>query len=278
MTAEPPTNGPTSTPPDTASARGIVRDALGGFRNLLGLLRSIRVGPQAAGAVIPDVRAACNPMIRALHALLERLPEEAASCREALAAFLLPPAAALDQALGKVGRGPLRARDRLHLERALTRYVPDIEIGYRLLSLLHATRHARSVSIDVAELITQEETLVLASPPATRIVRLSVPSEGAPVVVDPRLAAAILAVAAGMVARQAETEALSLGITIADERCTLRLEGSQLEPRRGVTMLTVLEPVAPTEVCLRAAAMACGCSVTVSERHVELVIPMGSAA
>jgi hypothetical protein len=260
-------NPPPSSVPDTASARGVVRDALGGFQNLLGLLRSMRVGPQAVSAVIPDVHASCAPMIRALQILLSDIPE---ACRDALGSFLMPEANAVERALSKARGRTMRAKDRLQVERALSRAVRGIEIGFRLLALQHASRHVRPVPVDVAELATEEGALVTPSPTATRALKLAVPESGTTVLVDPRLTAAMLALAAGLVRPAGPGGALRLDVTQSGDRVTLRLSACSSPNGKS---FTVLEPVAPTRACLEALATSLDCLMTITPTHVEIAVP-----
>src|SRR6188508_1032261 len=56
--------------PSLAEARATLRDALGALGNLDQLLRSLRVGPKAISAVLPDVLDSCGPAERATRELL----------------------------------------------------------------------------------------------------------------------------------------------------------------------------------------------------------------
>src|SRR5215217_5435988 len=105
---------------DLEAARGTVRNGLAAVGNLWELLKSVRVGPKALRTVLPDVLAACSPVLESLEKLLAAVPTgEGTECADALRNLTLLRVKDLERALVHERRKPLKAAERLSLERVV---------------------------------------------------------------------------------------------------------------------------------------------------------------
>lgn len=154
---------PSSRPPQDGrldAARGALRDALGGLRNLEQLLRSIRVGPKALTAVVPDVYASCDTMRSSADTLLKALQSALAddAAARALAQYVEPRVDELETALGAARRRRMNAKNRLVLEELVTRLSRELDTARELIDLLDASVSGALVRIDVAEVVRETLT------------------------------------------------------------------------------------------------------------------------
>jgi hypothetical protein len=138
-----------------AASRGVLRDALGGVHNLVQLLHSIRVGPKALSAVIPDVHAACEAMRRSVRELLDDLAGELPnpSATGELRQFFGPRIDELERALGRAMHTPINARARLDLEQVLSRLSRELDAGRELVDLLEDAVEGPTVRLSLLEIV-----------------------------------------------------------------------------------------------------------------------------
>ncbi len=153
MSNTPPPRGTGEGP--QAAARGVFRDALGGVHNLVQLLHSIRVGPKALTAVIPDVHAACDAMRRSVRELLDDLGSElpTPSATAELRQFFAPRIDELERALARAMHTPINARARLDLEQVLSRLSRELDAGRELLDLLEDAIEGPTVRLSLLEIV-----------------------------------------------------------------------------------------------------------------------------
>lgn len=215
-TARPPSQPPRDTAMD--EARGTVRDALGSLGNLALLSGSARVGSKAIAGVLPDVLASCAPAREALLTLIEgmrpllpnsRVPDE-------LEAFSLPRLNELEAELtDRVNNHePLRAPDRLGLDRVLGRLSRELDAVQSLLELLEVAEYESPFPFKVQDLLRQR---LPASPsgrrPARRFTaRLSLSEPLPEVLLKPRAFSTLVAAAAELLSDPNGTPGISIAV------------------------------------------------------------------
>lgn len=155
---QPPSWRPASDPSGIEAARGTVRDALGGLRNLEQLLASVRIGPRALSSVLPDSYASCAPLQHAMSELADwaggQRPD-AGPTVEKLRRHSDRHFDELATALGGARKQQMNAKNRLHLEEVLQRTVRDLEAASELLDLLANASLGQAVSLSLREVILE---------------------------------------------------------------------------------------------------------------------------
>jgi hypothetical protein len=246
-------------------ARGCVRDALGSLRNLERLLQSIKVGPRALSSVIPAVHASCGPLLGAVRQLLEGLTPLGAA-PAAVEAYVTPRVVALEKALERAGSAPLNARRRLELESAVARAVAELETGCALVELLERAHTGTGTFVSLLEVARSTHRVPDgASSSGYEQFSVTVVARPAPdVLVDPRVAAELVAIAVRRVASTpgAGRPHLEIGPT-GNARVSIRVSPG---PAEGEP-LVILAPrlIEPTLAAALAAARACGGDFVVGE-------------
>lgn len=258
----PPSSRPyLSRDPALVEARGTLRDALGSVQNLDQLLRSLRVGPKALSAVLPDVHESCTPARKALSRLLRatasRLDDP--SCVKALAEFVEPLFGKLQLAIGRASERPMNARHRLELERTVGDAWPRLDAARALLDLLEESLSAPLIRLKLSELLSEisfkpdrrdDDSAVFAT------------LEGTPgdveLLVQPQVAMSVFSLGINLNAR--DDGRCGIAVRVAPDRsCTVRFkpraEGGQ-ELR-----IAKLELIPPTTTCIDLAASRMGCTV-----------------
>jgi hypothetical protein len=267
MTTERPLNtGLDSSQGDSLStARGILRDALGGLRNLAELLRSRRVAPKSLTAVLPDVVEAFAPMRKATLCLLDALGDAPALApgREALDEFLLPRLALLEEALRDAAPKPMSAATRIRLEELVGKSSFELDAARELLHLLEGSASGRSVLVDPSELVRE----AFANPPSTRrdhdsiCVVMIARHNGLEVDTNPRVAMSLIALGAELVARSPGPGEPLLEIG-PDPRGGCRIEIARGAHASGrLLALTPRGVIEPTLACLHVASRMAGGSL-----------------
>ncbi len=264
------------TPPPTRSggpnsgrveaARGSVRDTLGAVRNLEKLLMSIRVGPKAIASVIPDVHESCGPLKTSFAVLLEavrvRLPEVAQAVND----YVSPRIDELERALGRGRRVPMNAKERLTLERVVTRVASELDEARAQAELLSNAVSGSFTRVAVLELA--RETFKSGEcrdggPPRPVSARLECRQDGE-VLANPRVAVWLIAAAIRLVASQQSGGTT----TVATERRNDGTLAVTVTPGpSGGDTVAVLTPgdAGPLLACAQAAASAIGARFELSE-------------
>lgn len=256
----PPSSRPSSgADPRLDAARGLVRDALGSLRNLEQLLKSIRVGPKALSAVIPDVHASCAPLLGAVRELLgavrEQLPGDRAP--DALEAFIAPRVEALEQALAKGRREPLNAKNRLALEAVVARASSELDAARALMEMLEEALGGPALRVDLLELVRSaaQTSGRTESDEAAVQATLAAPPQGLELLVNPRLATWLLGVGAQLIGGQ-DLPPPHLTLIASGSRCGFRV---QRGPGTGEALSLHARPlIAPTLECARTATLLSG--------------------
>ena len=215
-TARPPSQPPRDTAMD--AARGTVRDALGSLGNLALLSGSAKVGSKAIAGVLPDVLASCGPTREALVTLIEGLRRSLPSPRvpDELETFALPRVDELEAELTfrVSNKEPLRAPDRLGLDRVLGRLSRELDAVQSLLELLEVAAYESPFPFKVADLLRQR---LPASPsgrrPARRFTaRLSLTEPLPEVLLKPRAFSTLVGAAAELLSDPGGSPGISIAV------------------------------------------------------------------
>lgn len=243
-------------------ARGTLRDALGALGNLDQLLRSLRVGPKAISAVLPDVLDSCGPARDAVRELLSQTGLRLGSTTAVteLEHFFTPRFEELQQAMELATRKPMHARHRLELERVVTRLSPELEAGRSLLDLLEGALAAPTIRLKLQELLDQITVAEFAKGTEPLKTTLRGRLEDIELLVQPQVAMMLLTLGANLVVAGHDDRTPELSVeTRSDGGCTIRFQAGSvpgealLLPRQSI--------VPPTFVCVETAATKMGCSV-----------------
>lgn len=230
---------------DVEAARGAVRDILGSLRNLEQLLKSVRVGPRALADIIPDVHSSCRPLLRHVRVIATGIKTINPDCNDALTTFVQPRVLEIEACLSKVGRGMLKAGQRLALEKVITRAGGDLHVALGLADLMLDARQRRTVPLDVDELTRQSASFFRGLASGVRVIpaQLRLESPSLSVQVTPRPALGLLAVAVSLAARK--------GAQVTVETAPGGVAFSIVEAAvgRGQLDFVVPLPIEPTWAC-----------------------------
>jgi hypothetical protein len=259
----PPSSRPyLSRDPSLVEARGTLRDALGSVQNLDQLLRSLRVGPKALSAVLPDVYESCTPAREALNRLLtataNRFDDPAAV--HSLSEFVGPYFDSLQEAIGRASDQPMTARHRLELERTVGDAWPKLDAARGLLDLLEESLSAPQIRLKLSELLS-EVTLKPErrdSEPHVEVILEGTPGD-VELLVQPQVAMSVFSLGINLNAQNDSRARVTVSVS-PDRACTVRFEpnaggsGQELKIPR-------LELIPPTVTCIDLAASRMGCQV-----------------
>ncbi|HEU5074836.1 MAG TPA: hypothetical protein VFU02_11690 [Polyangiaceae bacterium] len=243
-------------------ARGTLRDALGALGNLDQLLRSLRVGPKAISAVLPDVLDSCGPARDAVRELLSQTGVRLGSATAVteLEHFFTPRFEELQQSIELATRTPMHARHRLELERVVTRLSPELEAGRSLLDLLEGALAAPTIRLKLQELLDQITVAEFAKGTEPLKTTLRGKLEDIELLVQPQVAMMLLTLGANLVVAGHEDRTPELSVEARpDGGCTIRF---QLGSVPGEALLLPRQTIVPpTLACVETAATKMGCSV-----------------
>jgi hypothetical protein len=242
----------------------VLRDALGGLHNLVQLLHSIRVGPKALTAVIPDVQASCAAMRRAVRELLDEIGSEFPSPAptDELRAFFEPRINELERSLTLAMRTPINARARLDLENVLGRLSRELDTARELLDLLEDAVEGPTVRLSLLEIVRHGVVSPDRHLPQASALTATISStpEGLELLVNSRVARALVTTGANLVAGGDPHVQLTLLIGRLDGgESGLRVQRGSAEGERIVIPVRPL--IAPTLPCVEAAARLAGARV-----------------
>jgi hypothetical protein len=247
---------PSSRPPmdeRLTAARGTLRDALGGLHNLQQLARSIRVGPRALAAVLPDVHASCKTMRSSAAVLLDALPSVRAASM--LRAYADPKITALEKSLAAARRRRMTAKHRLALENDVTHLSHELDAVRELIDLLAEAAWGVRVRVHLAELVRETFTL----PDAKELrghrvfpVALAPAADDREVLVNPRVAMSLLSIGAVAVstAHPSQVPWVVMGASPRGASVTIAPEAPQVTTHG----ILARDPIEPTRACAGAAA------------------------
>jgi hypothetical protein len=244
-----------------------VRDSLGSLGNLALLSGSAKVGSKAIAGVLPDVLAACSPTREALLTLIEGLRRLLPNSRvpDELEEFSLPRLDELEAELAdRVNTNePLRAPDRLGLDRVLGRLSRELDAVQSLLELLEVAAYESPFPFKVPDLLRQR---LPASPsgrrPARRFTaRLSLTDPLPEVLLKPRAFSTLVAAAAELLSDPNGTP----GISIAVQHDSVEVYVSGTAATGAELVVWGYGVIAPSADAISAAAELSGVEFSASE-------------
>jgi len=243
--------------------RGNLREGLGGLRNLAQLLHSLRVGSRPLSSVMPDARAACDPLRHAMGEILAAAQSVLGESEAAqkLKSYVTPRLEELETALTQASGKPLSVKMRLSLEESVTRISQELDTARGLFDLLGDSIAGRPMRLDVLELSRQS----FSGPPSggswpreTLVATLSPNAAGLEVEVDPRVATSLIAFGVELVADPNDaTQIPRILVTPTENGCHILIERGT--PATGEELMLLRRGlIAPTLSCVAAAARANG--------------------
>lgn len=140
------------------AARGAVRDALGGLRNLEQLSSSMRVGPRPLSSVLPDVRASCVPLREGLEELMTAVAAHRLDTHIALSSlreYSMPRIDELIDVLEKSERQPMQARNRLNLQHVVGRLGRELELAAEFVDFLGLSVWSEPMTVTMQDLLLE---------------------------------------------------------------------------------------------------------------------------
>ncbi len=267
-------------PPSTSSrgadsehleaARGFVRDSLGAIRNLEQLLKSIKVGPKALAAVIPDVHASCGPLHDSFHELLGALADLGEAPHE-VEAFISPRIREVEAALARSLASPMNAKQRLALESVVSRIAGELDAARGLVELLESTRGAAAVPVQLVDVVRDATMLPEAGEMASGMtITVTLEAEDChETPVNPRLASRLFRIAVGLVAEQSATPHVTIACPDSNHtRVAIGLGPGSGEPL-GLQTPRLIDC---TRVCATAAAKAAGCGFELADDRKSVLL------
>ncbi len=140
------------------AARGAVRDALGGLRNLEQLSSSMRVGPRSLSSVLPDVRASCVPLRQGLEELMTAVATHRMDTHLALNSlreYAMPRIDELTEVLERSERQPMQARNRLNLQHVIGRLGRELGIAAEFVDFLGLSVWSEPMTVTMQDLLLE---------------------------------------------------------------------------------------------------------------------------
>ncbi len=248
------------------TARGALREALSALRNLDRLLTSPVVGSKPLLEVIPEIRDACNALPDKAGLLVlsahSRLPDRDAATQ--LLDYFSLHANRLNAALNQVGRGQLKAKQRLDLEEAVRVGLDELDPARSLIELIDEAAWGEPTQVELADVVretfSQQDR---GSHPPDMIPAILAPSHGpVELTVNPRLATRLLPIAVGALPPSKDLPVrVSIGGT--EEHACLQLVREQ--GAGSDLILTAPRSIPPTAAASKTAAEAVGASIIVDE-------------
>ncbi len=140
------------------AARGAVRDALGGLRNLEQLSSSMRVGPRPLSSVLPDVRASCVPLREGLEELMSAVAAHRLDTHAALSSlrqYAMPRVDELIEVLTRSEQQPMQARNRLNLQHVVGRLGKELSLAVELVDFLGLSVWGEPMTVTMQDLLLE---------------------------------------------------------------------------------------------------------------------------
>jgi hypothetical protein len=258
-------------------ARGNLRDALAGLRNLAQLLQSLNVGSKALAGALPDMHSCASTMRGAVEEILRvvglRLPADPVIVE--LSSFFAPRFAELESALRYASERPLNAKTRLALEQTTKRLSLELDTARGHLDLLSDALSGRTTSLNLLELVRQAGS----APPSTGswnretlVAVMCTPELEIELDVDARVTTTLIALGIELVAARSDggVPSLTLGVEQRGRvSCRIRQERA---PRGEELQLAARGLIEPTVSSLRAACRIVGAELGWSATRAEVVL------
>jgi len=258
----PPSSRPyLSEEPLLVEARGTLRDALGALGNLDQLLHSLKVGPKALSTVLPDVRDSCAPAQNAVKRLLLAARENSGDSQAIieLEHSFRPRLDELYESISRAASTQMHARDRLKLERVVTRVFPELEAARALLDLVEEALAAPPMRLKLRELLDQ---VSLEPAEGQEVVGLRVLGDldSVELLVQPQVTLSLLKLGTSLLAEQAGNTPLLRVQRGPGDGCSLHFETEATDGEQFLVPKQTVIP--PTEVCVDEAVTRMGCKVS----------------
>ena len=258
--------------PDLRRACGDLRDGLGAIRNLEQLLKSVRVAPRSIQAVLPGVHASCAPLVQLTHEFLGYARKHLdVTCCDELTSYVVPRIEKLKGILEPAMSRTVNAKQRLALEDDVTPFSKSLDAAAALFDLLEEGVNGKSVSLNLAELITQSRPGDLPSTASSGRRTATVTTDvhtGADVDVTPRLAMSTIALAIGLLKPKAKEPHIAV-------RADARLLSVNLShgPCDGQPVQVVIPKiVSPSASCAAAVTTSMGAEFRIAEGQSEVTL------
>jgi hypothetical protein len=255
------------------AARGSMRDMLGAIRNLEQLLRSIRVGPRALAAVVPDVHESCAPLRAAMQELVSALEARLPDPARAIGEFVSPRIEELERALASARDTTMNAKGRLALENVVTRLARELDVARSMIELLEEALGGVSARLDLVELTTEafKGAEYRERGPAQPVSATLDRGQSVDVRANPRVATCLVALAAGLVVASDSGAVLHVAVGRAPSGSgTVTISRG---PGQGEALQLVAAPrIGPMLQCAQAAARATQTRFEVSEDEARISI------
>lgn len=260
---------------------GALRDALAVLRNLDQLLRSIRVGPKSLAAVLPEVHASCGVLLVSARALLDDVRVVLPGGDEAVAAlwmFIEPRVRQLEHELAEAQKHPMNAKYRLGLQKTLVALAGELDAARALVDLLGNAAWGARVWLGPVELVNQSAQS--ADPVLQRLpfvdTLLVVDGPGGELLVNARVALALVAIGVNRVAAVDPNALPLVSITSGDTQCRIGIgHGRGIGEHLSVARWRIIEP---TMACMTVAARAIDANVESTEDGTALVVTWADSA
>lgn len=252
------------------AARGSLRDAMGGVRNLARLLPSLRVGARSIERVLPHVRESCAALETSSHALLEDVAAELGErgAIDTLLAWFDPRIHELERELALSQSKPLNAKARLALEQVVTRLEVELEAGRALVDLFDEAVRGAHVRLDLGELLRNARP----SREESELVEVRV-SKGllGEALINPRVCSLVLGMGGKLVKSRGGEPSVSASEGPSGR--SIVIEHGDGGGER--VSLPVLPLVPPTLACVSAIARACSARLEWDERAPRFSLALG---
>jgi hypothetical protein len=260
---------------------GALRDALAVLRNLDQLLRSLRVGPKALAAVLPEVHASCGVLLVSAEALLGEVRNALPGGEDAVDTlwhFIEPRVRQLEQELAEAQKRPMSAKYRLGLQKTLVSLAGDLDAARALVDLLGNAVWGARVWLSPVELVNQSsqsaEPVLQRLPPLDASLVVSGP--GGELLVNARAALALVAIGVNWVMAADSRLSPVVSIVSGDTQCRIGIgQGGGMGEPLVVARWRIVEP---TMACLAVAARAIGANIESTHDVRELAVTWTGSA
>jgi hypothetical protein len=267
--------------PRLDAARGRLRDAVGAISNLDQLLHSLRVGPKALMAVLPDVAAACADIRSAADELLgffgPYMPSPDAI--DALSGFIHPHVQELERELAAADTRPMNAKHRLQLENVVDRAAQDLSAARWLIDLLDEALWGAPIRVALHELVREASKTPVSAAESVESVAVTLEQslDRAELVINPRVGMGMVGIGVAWVFAQRPLKLPHISVSAAGaESCGLTISS---EPGEGDGLMLVRRPlIAPSLACLEAVAALTGGQANCEKNAVRLSLAWPTAA
>lgn len=251
------------------TARGAVRDALGGLRNLEQLSSSMRVGPRSLSSVLPDVLASCVPLREGLDELITAVAThrfDTHATLGSLRSYAMPRIDELSEVLASSQRQPMQARNRLRLQQVVGRLAKELALVAELVDFLGLSVWSEPMAVTMQDLLLEafRSSEPTGDPAELRRVILTPSRDDAELHTSPRASIPLLILLVRLLLDRHPGATPHVSVWRGDpgvSRVVISAGGGEGEPRWILS-----RPIIPAaRECVHTAAQALGVKITVSD-------------